>query len=160
LSVYNWAAANPDKVACIYADAPVCDFKSWPGGKGTGRGSAGSWQACLGVYGLTEQDALTYRGNPIDNLAPIAAARIPLLHVCGGADKVVPVVENTAIVEERYRKLGGPISCVGREHRRAQAGCVSIKRWGRPPRAGNKDLDDSLDVTNARKVALNTGTRE
>ncbi|MEO8962643.1 MAG: GDSL-type esterase/lipase family protein, partial [Ginsengibacter sp.] len=32
--VYNWAAANPSKVACVYADAPVLDFKSWPGGKG------------------------------------------------------------------------------------------------------------------------------
>jgi pimeloyl-ACP methyl ester carboxylesterase len=31
LIVYNWAAANPDKVAAIYADAPVLDFKSWPG---------------------------------------------------------------------------------------------------------------------------------
>ena len=34
LIVYNWAAQNPDKVACIYADAPVCDFECWPGGKG------------------------------------------------------------------------------------------------------------------------------
>ena len=33
LYCYNWAAANPDKVACLYADAAVCDFKSWPGGK-------------------------------------------------------------------------------------------------------------------------------
>ncbi|NQT89162.1 hypothetical protein HQ560_20500, partial [bacterium] len=31
LIILNWAIANPDKVACIYADAPVCDFKSWPG---------------------------------------------------------------------------------------------------------------------------------
>lgn len=28
LIVYNWAAQNPEKVACIYADAPVMDFKS------------------------------------------------------------------------------------------------------------------------------------
>lgn len=38
LYCYNWAAANPEKVACIYGDAPVCDFKSWPGGKGKGQG--------------------------------------------------------------------------------------------------------------------------
>ena len=30
LIVYNWASQNTEKVACIYADAPVCDFKSWP----------------------------------------------------------------------------------------------------------------------------------
>ena len=39
LFAYNWAAANPEKVACIYGDAPVCDFKSWPGGKGRSPGS-------------------------------------------------------------------------------------------------------------------------
>ncbi len=42
LIIYNWAAANPEKVCCIYGDAPVCDFKSWPGGKGNGKGSAGA----------------------------------------------------------------------------------------------------------------------
>lgn len=30
LFAFNWAARHPDRVACIYADAPVCDFKSWP----------------------------------------------------------------------------------------------------------------------------------
>ena len=33
LIVYNWAEKNPDKVACIYADAPICDIKNWPYGK-------------------------------------------------------------------------------------------------------------------------------
>ena len=32
LIVYNWASENVEKVACIYADAPVCDINSWPGG--------------------------------------------------------------------------------------------------------------------------------
>ena len=34
LFALNWAARNPDKVAALYLDAPVCDFNSWPGGKG------------------------------------------------------------------------------------------------------------------------------
>ena len=29
--------------------------------------------------------------------------------ICGGADEVVPVAENTAIIEKRYKALGGPI---------------------------------------------------
>ena len=107
LIIYNWAAANPDKVACIYGDAPVCDFKSWPGKRG-----GGTWQACLKAYGLTEEQALAYKGNPIDNLAPLAKAKVPLLNICGGADKVVPVAENTAILQERYEKLGGPITVI------------------------------------------------
>ena len=40
LIIYNWAKANPGKVTCIYGDAPVCDFKSWPAGKGKGKQSS------------------------------------------------------------------------------------------------------------------------
>ena len=112
LIIYNWASANPEKVACIYGDAPVCDFKSWPGGKGKGKGGGGAWLACLKAYGLTEADALAYRHNPIDNLRPLARAGVPLLHVVGDADVVVPVAENTAIIESRYKKLGGSIQVI------------------------------------------------
>lgn len=59
-------------VACIYNDAPVCDFKSWPGGKGKGKGSPADWSCCLDAYGLTEPEALAYKLNPVDNLAPLA----------------------------------------------------------------------------------------
>jgi pimeloyl-ACP methyl ester carboxylesterase len=112
LFALNWAAAHPDRVACIYADAPVCDFKSWPGGKGKGSGSPVDWQKCLKIYGLTEAEAMAYRHNPIDSLEPLAKARIPLLHVVGDADDVVPLEENTALVENRYKALGGPITVI------------------------------------------------
>lgn len=114
LIIYNWAAANPDKVACLYGDAPVCDFKSWPGGKGTGKGGEAAWAACLKAYGFTEKEALAYQGNPIDNLKPLAQAKIPILHVVGAADVVVPVAENSAIIEDRYRKLGGEITVISK----------------------------------------------
>jgi lysophospholipase L1-like esterase len=112
LIVYNWTAANSEKVACIYADAPVCDFKSWPGGKGSSKGSGPNWQRCLKAYGLTEEQALAYKHNPIDNLEPLVHADVPLLHVCGDSDKIVPMEENTNILEERYKKLGGRIRII------------------------------------------------
>jgi pimeloyl-ACP methyl ester carboxylesterase len=112
LFAFNWAAAHPERVACIYVDAPVCDFKSWPGGKGHGSGSPVDWQKCLKVYGLTEAQAMAYRYNPVDNLEPLAKARIPLLHVAGDADDVVPLAENTAMVEKRYKALDGPITVI------------------------------------------------
>jgi hypothetical protein len=37
---------------------------------------------------------------------------VPLIHVVGDADPVVPVAENTAILEMRYRKLGGSIKVI------------------------------------------------
>ena len=112
LIIYNWAAANADKVAAIYGDAPVMDFKSWPGGKGTGKGNGKSWKACLEAYSMTEAEALAYQGNPLDNLAPLAKAGIPIIHVVGDADEVVPVAENTAIAEARYQKLGGTFKVI------------------------------------------------
>ena len=110
LYAYNWGAQNPDKVVCIYGDAPVCDIKSWPGGKGAGKGSPADWQALIKDYGFNDEaEAMAWKKNPIDNLAPLAKAGIPLVHVVGDADDVVPVKENTAIVEARYRQMGGEI---------------------------------------------------
>ena len=115
LYCYNWAISQPDCVACIYADAPVCDFKSWPGGKGTGKGSPRDWKLVLERYGFqTDEEALAYRGNPVDNLAPLAAAGVPLLHVYGDADDVVPWNENTGLIAERYRALGGQITLIAK----------------------------------------------
>jgi pimeloyl-ACP methyl ester carboxylesterase len=112
LLVYNWAAANADKVRAIYADAPVCRIQSWPGGTGAGRGSPVDWQQCLAAYGLTEVEGVNYALNPIDRLAALARAQVPLLHVVGDADDVVPVAENTQLVEERYRALGGAVQVI------------------------------------------------
>ena len=108
LYAYNWAARNPDKVVCIYGDAPVCDFKSWPGGKGQGKGSKSDWAALIKNYGFSDEaEALAYKSNPVDEIAPLAKAGIALVHVVGDADDVVPVAENTAIVERRCKELGG-----------------------------------------------------
>ena len=112
LIIYNWAAANPDKVAAIYGDAPVCDIKSWPGGKGSGKGSPKAWSQCLSAYGLSENKANMFKGNPIDKLKLLAAEKIPILHVIGDADIVVPASENSDLIENRYRKLGGNIQVI------------------------------------------------
>lgn len=109
LIIFNWAVKNPDKVHCIYADAPVCDIRSWPGGKGSGKGSKNDWDQCLKAYGMTEGEALEYRNGPIDNLHVLAKVNIPLIHVVGDDDNVVPVSENTELVEKRYKELGGEI---------------------------------------------------
>lgn len=115
LYCYNWAIANPNHVGCIYADAAVCDFKSWPGGRGKGKGSERDWRLVLEHYGFSsDAEALAYRGNPVDNLEPLARAGVPLLHVYGEADDVVPWEENTGLVAERYRALGGSIALISK----------------------------------------------
>jgi lysophospholipase L1-like esterase len=96
--VYNWAAENAGKVACVYADAPVLDLLSWPGGKGLGKGSAGDWEKFKTAYGYTtDSAALTFKGNPIDKVEKIAHGGYPMLHVIGMEDDVVPATENTFV---------------------------------------------------------------
>lgn len=113
LYAYNWAARRPERVVGIYGDAPVCDFKSWPGGKFGGPGSPADWTALLACYGFRDEaEALAWPNNPVDRLAPLAEAGIPLLHVVGDDDEAVPVAENTAVVEQRYRALGGDITVI------------------------------------------------
>jgi pimeloyl-ACP methyl ester carboxylesterase len=107
----NWAARHPDRVACIYLDNAVCDFKSWPGGKGKGKGSPKEWIKLQKDYGFeNEQAALEYKLNPVDNLKPLAEKKIPILGLCGDSDKTVPYPENFKIVKERYQALGGPVT--------------------------------------------------
>jgi pimeloyl-ACP methyl ester carboxylesterase len=108
LIIYNWAARNPEKITCVYGDAPVCDFKSWPAKK-----SAVNWEKLKKVYGFeNDAKALKYKGNPIDNLKPLAEAEVPIIHVAGDKDESVPIEENTNILAERYRKLGGNIKVI------------------------------------------------
>lgn len=112
LFAFNWAARHPDRISVIYADAPVLDFKSWPAGKGHGKGSPADWERCLKVYGLTEEQAMSYPSNPIDNLKPLADAHIPIVAVVGDADTTVPYDENTKIAEARYAALGGTMKVI------------------------------------------------
>ena len=108
----NWAARNPRKVSSIYNDAPVCDFRSWPLGSGKGKHSPDDWARLLKSYGLTDAEARTGAQSPINNLEPLAKARVPLLHVVGDADEVVPYDENTGLVEQKYAALGGEIKVI------------------------------------------------
>ena len=123
LGIYRWASANPEKVGCICLDVPVCDFKSWPGGKGKGKGDPGQWALLLKTYGFkSDAEAIAYDKNPIDLLKPLADANVPLLHVCGDADRVVPYEENSAIVKSRYEEMGGKIEIIlkkGADHHQA-----------------------------------------
>ena len=113
LFVYNWAKKNPGKVACIYAEAPVCDFKSWPGGFGEGVGSTEDWEQLKKAYGFdSDKEAKSYSDNPIDHLDVLALAKIPILHMIGLHDKIVPVEENTFPLINNYIRLGGTATVI------------------------------------------------
>ena len=101
LMAYGWAAENANKVACIAGVYPVCNIASYPG---IAKASP--------AYEMTA-DELTSKlaeHNPIDRLAPLAEAGVPIFHIHGDVDKVVPLEKNSAIVAERYKAMDGPIT--------------------------------------------------
>ena len=106
LPAMNWAIGNPGKVAGVYLDAPVLDIHSWPKPH-----SPPTWEKCMAAYGLTPETADNWKG-PMENLKPLAEAKVPIMVVAGGADEVVPFVENSGILETRYRELGGPLDII------------------------------------------------
>ena len=98
LMLYCWAADNPEKIRCITGIYPVCNLASYPG---LGR-------AC-GAYGMTQgqlAEALA-KHNPVARLAPLADAGVPIFHIHGDKDNVVPLPANSGLVAERYKAAGG-----------------------------------------------------
>jgi hypothetical protein len=49
----------------------------------------------------------------IDNLAPLAKAKVPIIHDCGSLDPWLN--DQTRVVERRYKELGGEITVIVRE---------------------------------------------
>lgn len=98
LMLYNWASEHSESVACIAAIYPVCDLRSYPGLD----------KAC-GAYGLTrsELEKQLDLHNPVMRLAPLAKAGVPIFHIHGDVDKVVPSKDNSEAIARRYKELGG-----------------------------------------------------
>ncbi|MFN5559474.1 MAG: alpha/beta hydrolase family protein, partial [Opitutaceae bacterium] len=98
LMTLSWAAENPDKVAAFAGIYPVCNLVSYPG-----------LAKAAPAYGLTaaQLETALAEHNPIDRLAPLARARIPLLMIHGDIDTLVPLEDNSLEVRTRYFALGG-----------------------------------------------------
>lgn len=98
LMLYSWAAKNSDKVAGIAGIYPVCNLESYPG-----------LANAAGAYKMSAEELKTKleKYNPIDRLEPLVKAKVPVLHIHGDSDTIVPIEANSAIVVERYAELGG-----------------------------------------------------
>lgn len=113
LFIYNWAKKYPERVCCMYAEAPVCDFKSWPAGFGESEGSSRNWELLKTEYGFkSDQEAKDFMDNPINNLERLAKAKVPVLHMINLTDSIVPPEENSLILVNKYLRMGGPITLI------------------------------------------------
>lgn len=113
LIVFNWAVQHPDRVSCLYVDAPVCDIKSWPGGRGKGKGSPPTWKTMKTAYGFeSDEEALAWKGNPLDRRQELANTGLPLFVVTGDADDVVPMAENVIPIVDAWKRTKAPLKVI------------------------------------------------
>jgi hypothetical protein len=98
LMLYSWAVEHPQSVGGVAGIYPVCNIASYPG-----------LARAAGAYGLTTEQlkAELPKHNPIDRLKPLAQAGVPVFHIHGDSDKVVPLEANSAELAKRYREFDG-----------------------------------------------------
>lgn len=101
LMTLAWAFRNPDKVRAWAGIYSVCNLTSWP--------MKSSKKETLADFDLTEEALLSRLAefNPVDNLAGLAAKKVPMFSVHGDKDGPVPLEENTALLKQRYEAAGG-----------------------------------------------------
>jgi pimeloyl-ACP methyl ester carboxylesterase len=109
LIAYGWAFRHPECVDRIAGICPATDFRTWPllpnviafPDRGLG-------------YGLSHEQLAgrVAEFNPIDNLRPLAAAGVKILHVHGDHDDLVPLAANSLELAARYKTLGGSAQVV------------------------------------------------
>ncbi len=98
LMLYNWAVEHPESVACVAGIYTVCSFTSYPG-----------VDNAAPAYEMTPEalQAALKEYDPIERLAPLAKAKVPIFHIHGDTDTVVPIENNAGELVERYKALGG-----------------------------------------------------
>lgn len=94
---YNWAIENPESVSCVAGIFPVCDLRSYPG-----------LETAAPAYEMTvaELDRMLTDHNPVDRISVLAKAGIPIYHMHGDVDNLVPLRENSLELKKRYDAYG------------------------------------------------------
>ncbi len=96
----KFAGRYPDRVKCMYIDAPVLNYMSYPARTG--------WPGCEGELKFAFPDLKRYQllnsnVHPLCYIDTLIENKIPILMLYGTADDLVPYSENGALMEEAYR---------------------------------------------------------
>jgi pimeloyl-ACP methyl ester carboxylesterase len=111
--VAHWNTVYKHLADCGFSRKPVME------GDGGAAGEAYAWAienpdkvSCIYAENPVMHSNLA-KTQPLDHLAPLARAGVPILHVCGGLDPWL--ADNTRVVEKRYKELGGQITVMVNE---------------------------------------------
>ncbi|MDF2193564.1 GDSL-type esterase/lipase family protein [Paraflavitalea sp. CAU 1676] len=110
---FNWAAANPKRVAGVYVDNPVLDLTSWPGGLGRYAAWPKEKELFKADYGLkSDEEMKAFKGSPIDKVKQIVKGHYPIFILCADADEAVAPEENTILFEQKVKAVKGDITVI------------------------------------------------
>lgn len=110
------AAKYPELIGCLYLDAPVVNFLSWPCGFGKGVGTNENFEEILQALSLESvSEILGLRNMPLDRIPDLVRNRIPACMVYGDSDQLVPYRENGRYIENAYRSAGVELEVYAKE---------------------------------------------
>jgi hypothetical protein len=100
--IYNWAAENPGRVACVYADNVLLDLNYWP--------DSATLKQDFHLKNIKEIQGLKL--SPVDKIPQIVKVGYSMLHLLADADGAVDTVKNTLRFETDVKALGGEITVI------------------------------------------------
>ena len=103
----KFASLYPEKVSCLYIDAPVVNILSLAG-YGDLVPEYDFRTEILKAMDMTKGQLISYRDHPLDHLPSLIKNNIPTVLVYGDADDVVYPKENAWIVEQTFKGTSVP----------------------------------------------------
>ncbi len=102
------AARYPELINCLYLDAPVVNYMSWPCGFGVAEiDTPDRYSEILHALNMKDvSEILTCRTMPLDRIPVLVANKIPVIMVSGDSDQTVPYCENGISLEKAYKDAG------------------------------------------------------
>lgn len=111
LIAVRFAAKYPQLVSCLYLDAPVINYLSYPWGFGVSKRCDEDFPEILNVFGMKSiSDLICYRRMPMDMIPTLAENKIPVILVSGDSDTIVPYNENGILLERHYKERSLPVA--------------------------------------------------
>ena len=106
----NFAKYYPERVSCLYLDAPVVTFCSFPAylSDPARRGTPWTVEFPAAYPDVRLFDLYRFPHHPVNALPTLLAPRIPLAMSWGDEDLTVPFAENGFLLEEAYRETDIP----------------------------------------------------
>lgn len=109
----NFAGFYPEKVVCMFIDAPVLNFLNYPGKP-----------QCKSVWenefvkaypGITRAGLLNFENHPMNKIPVLKEHKIPIIMLYGDEDKTVDYSENGRLMEYEYEDMPELLTVIKRE---------------------------------------------